>query len=92
MVYYMSILFDRILQAPQTGALLIESAPVWGADCAHSRDTGAVALPRHSCGMNAARSCHGRVTAVSRRGTDVAFSLHRAKSCAASWPPPPCTD
>ncbi len=62
-----------VLQAPQTGALLTESAPIWGADCAHSRDTGTVALPWHNCGMNVARSCHGRVTAVSRRGTDVVF-------------------
>ena len=85
---FISIIFDRILHAPQTEALLTESARVWGAECAHSRGTGTVALPWHGCGTDVSRSCHGRVTAVSRRVTDVAFSIPRAKSCTTSWPPP----
>ena len=75
-----------------TGALLTESAPVWGADCAHGRGTSTVALPWHGRGTAVSRSCHCRVTAVSRRVTERAFSLHGAKSCATSWSPPPCTD
>ena len=54
-------------QAPQTRALLTESAPGWGADCAHSRGTSTVALPWHGRGTAVSRSCHSRVTSCPRR-------------------------
>ena len=56
------MLFGRILQAPQTGTLLIESAPVW----APNVHTAVAPVPWHCRGTAVARTCHGRVTAVSQ--------------------------